>query len=637
MKKALMMAAAALMMLSSCSQKEERSTADYPEWEYTKIKRQLTNGWNTWDSRSILTQVYAENKTGIRLSMVDEQGVERDQTRIGDMSHDAPRVHPYDHTYDGRYCEADFSWHNIHMKMRCTAQGNRLVMLLTPTEEGNQGCIKVRPGRIWEGIQTSGGANMEEDHFVLRSMMGTELLPGRVRGRNVQFFPGGEQGYYLCQADAPIVISTGQDISAEEAEKLMQQTKQDIEREERQRWGDNYEIHRAMQSVLGWDTVYDPSEDIVVSPVNRNWCMTSSGTSSLTGGYVLFDWDTYFASEMLALDSRELAYCNLIEITRAVDKCGFVPNFTCSNDAASYDRSQPPVGSRAVWEVYRRWGDRWLLELLYPRLLRWNEWWTENRLADGLLCWGSTPRNGMPYQDERYAFQQGLYESGLDNAHVYDNAEFLLDRNILCYNDVGLSALYVMDCRYLALIAQELGLKADARTIKKRGEQFADNLQQLWSEEKGIFLCRDLRNGQLVNEMDPTNFYPMLAQVATKEQARRMVEEHLLNEEEFWGEWVIPCSPRNSKAFQDNNYWRGRIWGPTNYLVYLGLENYDFPEVREQFAEKSRRLLLKDWLVQGYVYENWNATTGQGDDVGSSDRFYHWGALLGYISMMHQK
>ena len=45
----------------------------------------------------------------------------------------------------------------------------------------------------------------------------------------------------------------------------------------------------------------------------------------------------------------------------------------------------------------------------------------------------------------------------------------------------------------------------------------------------------------------------------------------------------------------------------------------------------------EDWLVQGYVYENWNATTGQGDDVGSSDRFYHWGALLGYISMMHQR
>ena len=58
--------------------------------------------------------------------------------------------------------------------------------------------------------------------------------------------------------------------------------------------------------------------------------------------------------------------------------------------------------------------------------------------------------------------------------------------------------------------------------------------------------------------------------------------------------------------------------------------------MREQFAAKSRNLLLKDWLKRGYVYENWNATTGQGDDVFSSDRFYHWGALMGYITLMDE-
>jgi hypothetical protein len=27
---------------------------------------------------------------------------------------------------------------------------------------------------------------------------------------------------------------------------------------------------------------------------------------------------------------------------------------------------------------------------------------------------------------------------------------------------------------------------------------------------------------------------------------------------------------------------------------------------------------------------------GQGDDVASSDRFYHWGALLGFITFLEQ-
>jgi glycogen debranching enzyme len=110
-----------------------------------------------------------------------------------------------------------------------------------------------------------------------------------------------------------------------------------------------------------------------------------------------------------------------------------------------------------------------------------------------------------------------------------------------------------------------------------------------------------------------------------------MIHEHLLNPNEFWGEWVIPSIARSDPAFHDQDYWRGRIWGPMNYLVYLGLLNYDQPAVRKQLAQKSLALFNKEWTLNGHVHENYNAITGMGDDVSSSDRFYHWGALLGLI------
>jgi glycogen debranching enzyme len=110
-----------------------------------------------------------------------------------------------------------------------------------------------------------------------------------------------------------------------------------------------------------------------------------------------------------------------------------------------------------------------------------------------------------------------------------------------------------------------------------------------------------------------------------------MVNEHLLNPKEFWGEWVIPSIARSDPAFRDQNYWRGRIWGPMNYLVYLGLRNYDQPSARKQLAKKSLALFNQEWTLNGHVHENYNAITGMGDDVSSSDRFYHWGALLGLI------
>ena len=55
-----------LITLASCSVESRKESSDYPEWEYTKIKKELAAGWNTWDTRSVFTQVWSEDKVGIR-------------------------------------------------------------------------------------------------------------------------------------------------------------------------------------------------------------------------------------------------------------------------------------------------------------------------------------------------------------------------------------------------------------------------------------------------------------------------------------------------------------------------------------------------------------------------------------------
>lgn len=645
--KRLFIIAIAAAVFTACSESDVENAADYPEWEYKLLKKELMKGWNSWDTRNVFTQVFFPELTGIQIALVDSKGNLDDQMRVGNRDEDAVIVHPFDHSYDGRYREADASWHGMELKIRAASEGKRLVMLITPLQEGNTGSIRIEPGYIWDALRHENKYDIQPDYFDLISTCDTDIIRGHVTGsdckytRTAEDFSNGpadgrlnDDGYYTCRADAPVLIYTGEDISIEEAETLLQSAKEAFQRQEREKWGDKYDIHHAMQSVLAWDTIYDPADAVVVTPVSRNWNIGWSQTSDKLGGYVLFDWDTYFASEMLAADNRELAICNAMEITKAVDICGFVPNFICSNDAVSYDRSQPPVGSRAIWTIYERYGDKWFLEYLYPRLLRWNQWWMQERECEGLLCWGSTPPNGENYPEEIWAREVSVLECGLDNTWVYDNAGYFLDKHIISYNDVGLSSMYVMDCKYLEKIALELGRRAEAKQIHARGEAMKAKIQSLWSEEDGMFYCKDLKTGELVRRMDPTNFYPMICEAATDEQAKRMIDEHLLNEDEFWGEWVIPCTPRNVPEFNDNTYWRGRIWGPTNFLVYLGLMNYDCANVREQLADKSLKLLMKDWTVRGYIFENWNSVTGEGDDVENSDKFYHWGALLGYISLL---
>jgi putative isomerase len=125
-----------------------------------------------------------------------------------------------------------------------------------------------------------------------------------------------------------------------------------------------------------------------------------------------------------------------------------------------------------------------------------------------------------------------------------------------------------------------------------------------------------------------------MAGVATQAQAERMINEHFYNPDEFWGEYIMPSTARKEKAFKDNHYFRGRIWAPMNFMVYLGLRKYNIGHAREDMAFISKNILLKTWDLKHDVYENYNASTGEGFDVGSSQKSYYWGALLGFMSFI---
>ena len=92
--------------------------------------------------------------------------------------------------------------------------------------------------------------------------------------------------------------------------------------------------------------------------------------------------------------------------------------------------------------------------------------------------------------------------------------------------------------------------------------------------------------------------------------------QHEFNSEEFWGKYVIPTISRHDPAFQDQYYWRGDIWGPTNYLVYQAINRYGEDEAALEFAEKSYDLFMEDWQAHQRTNEQYYAWGGSaGGDV----------------------
>ncbi len=112
-------------------------------------------------------------------------------------------------------------------------------------------------------------------------------------------------------------------------------------------------------------------------------------------------------------------------------------------------------------------------------------------------------------------------------------------------------------------------------------------LETLWDEREGFYYNRRTDTGAFSRRISPCNFYALFSEKITADRVHRMVDGHYFNPEEFYGAWMIPSIARNDAAFQDQDYWRGRIWAPLNFLVYMAMLEHDVPDARKDLADKS--------------------------------------------------
>ncbi len=603
----------------------------------------LASGWNTWNVRSVLSHVHLPEGLAVSLGIKSyHSGGCLREALIGRRSKD-PRsgtagadgvesIRPGPHAYDGSFTSLELRWDGVELRVETAVRDDDWFAVVTPLNtQRKTACLTIEAGMLWG---RPGHGRREGDALVVRAgrTCVTVTTSGTPREEPVTEILG---PYLLVPLDAAIAVSTSPErlgdaaaVVAETKARFLAGRKREDERQQ--------ELYDAMQTCLAWDTIYDPFRERVISPVSRIW-------SCDNGGWVLFDWDTYFAAWMAGLENKALAFSNACAITELATDKGMVPCMTRANGLKTEDRSQPPVGALAVRALCDLSGETALAVRLFDRLLAWNRWYARHRDWDGYLCWGSNPyeaRIGHILEtvvlNTKFA---SMLESGLDNSPMYREVAYDKERNLMALADVGLLSFYITDCRELAALARRIGRDDVVGELERRAERYSASLRTLWCDQTGLFLNKRMDTGAFEHRLSPTHFYPLLAEVPTQEQAERMINEHFFNPEEFWGEWILPSIARNDPMYPEQDYWRGRIWAPQNFLVYLGLRKYDLPEARGALVAKSEALLLAEWREQGHVHENYCAETGRGCGSGrqNSDAFYHWGGLLGLISVMEHE
>ncbi|MBQ6053657.1 MAG: hypothetical protein IJL30_10320 [Clostridia bacterium] len=594
---------------------------------YEELKKQTNRGWNTWNTLNVLS--YSHLPEGFTVNLCIREYSETKVLReslIGRNGEYDEKIFPSSRSYDGSVTSLKLTFHELELDVKTVADNDEQIIMIEPLKHGlriptliieacllwgKEGYIGKKDGKIFgvcgdrrfDIYTTAEQVNEQHTH---------SLSP-----------------YIAVKLDRKFVIST-RPCSVEEAETLYAAAKAKLDGENA-RYGVHSEAYTAMKTCLAWDTVYECEHDRVCSPVSRIWNIG-------WGGYVLFDWDTYFASLMASEENKELAQLNAIAITEEVTENGFIPNFGSANDSKSRDRSQPPVGSYVCMEIYRKWPEKWFLEHVFPTLLSWNRWFAAHRMTkEGYMCWGSDPFepvNGRYWEannvDCTFA---GALESGLDNSPMYDGRGYDKERHIMLLADVGLMGLYILDCRSLAEIAKTVGREDVVSEIEERKTFVEKALETLWDDSFGLYLNKDLSDGTLSKRISPTNFYALQSDLVTEDKKRRMMDGHFYNPDEFWGDYIIPTIARNDPAYPDQTYWRGRIWAPTNFLVYIAMKHAGLKKECDDLAKKSEELILKEWRLHGHVHENYSGDDGMGCGVNNSDKFYHWGGLLAYIAI----
>lgn len=267
----------------------------------------------------------------------------------------------------------------------------------------------------------------------------------------------------------------------------------------------------------------------------------------------------------------------------------------------------PPLFAWTELQYYKLTGDRDHLDKLLNRdryLQRHYEWFDLVQPGFMLPDDGAIAPVCLQRVDAGYFWEGG--RSGMDNTPRGRTGKHAVEERpnnpkMLWLDAIaqqGLSALCISQ------IAAELGNAEEQQKYKAEYEKLKALVNELyWCEEDGIYYDIHVDTHEHMKVKTPASYWPILAEMASPEQAKRMAG--LLEDPETFGgvtPWVTLA--RNDADFNDDdgNYWRGGVWLPTAYMGIKALEKYG----HNALADKSAEALLTTMLQ---TYENYEPHT----------------------------
>jgi glycogen debranching enzyme len=270
----------------------------------------------------------------------------------------------------------------------------------------------------------------------------------------------------------------------------------------------------------------------------------------------------------------------------------------------SEEHAQPFLFQMALFLTRASGGDTsWITGEMYKKLKNYLTHWITvwDRDSNGLSEWASAQHASADTQFDRAGLWRSFYCEGAD-----------------------LNSFLYLDCLAAEKIALAKGFQDDAINFANEARRKKELIQKLlWDQKDGFFYDRDIRTDKRIRVKSVTGLYSLWAGIPDQEQAKRVVDEHILNSKEFWSDYPLPSYAMNERNYtqhhvppplidiyyaleEGHSNWRGGLWPHANYFVAHGLQRYGFQREARLLAQKGYELAAQDKSIR----EWYDAETG---------------------------
>lgn len=293
--------------------------------------------------------------------------------------------------------------------------------------------------------------------------------------------------------------------------------------------------------------------------------------------------------------------------------------------------TQPPIIATAVSNLLEQDNDTDFLDIIYPKIKKFYQYLLTKRDVRGHHIIGIiNPDESGEDNSPRFDLALGLPpEQTLDEN--FKRRLKLIQENIACdfrvkncmenffwVKDLPFNVLMIKNLRDMVTLAKLMKNDEDAHYFAEQAQLIAEALKQYMYEDGLYYSVYDL-DYKKIKVKTWALFSPLYAGLFSQEEAKAVIQNHLLNPNEFWLKYPVPTTARDEAAFDPNGFWRGPTWISTNWFVFQGLLNYGYVDIAKEIVKASKSMLEKSGFR-----ERFNPLTGQG--LGATN--FTWGGLI---------